>query len=82
MILVLEISTGPVCPFCALDTFDDWWHDRTMKAGFGLSAVEGRLKCHGCGKFFKVRKDHDGCVTSSAHKRRQHTPLPPQENKG
>jgi len=60
------VSIGPVCPNCCLDTFDDWWHDPTMKRGVGMIEFEGRLRCHGCGRFFSVAADLNGHVRSAA----------------
>lgn len=59
------VANGPECLRCGLDTFDDWWHDRTMKPGAGMIDVVGRLKCHGCGLFFHVERDVNGYVRSS-----------------
>lgn len=60
---------GPKCPHCAGEGFDDWWHERGLKAGDGIVRIEGRLKCHGCGKFFRVRQYHDGECHSEARSR-------------
>lgn len=61
--LFLEIDSGPKCPKCGLDTFDDWHHEKGLKQ-LG-SALTGRLKCHGCGRFFHIHRYSDGEVHSS-----------------
>ncbi len=60
----VRVARGPICPHCDLDTFDDWWNDPSMKPGVGLVHFQGRIKCHGCGKFFRVEKHRDGVVVS------------------
>jgi len=60
----VRVRPGPVCPSCDLDTFDDWWHDPSFKRGVGLVDIQGRIKCHGCGKFFSVERHHDGVCVS------------------
>lgn len=62
--LQIAIARNPECPSCHLDTFDDWWLDRTMKHGTYPVSIKGRLKCHGCGKFFSITKYSDGEVHS------------------
>lgn len=61
--LMIEISSGPKCPSCQCDTFDDWHHERSIKQ-VGL-AIAGRLKCHGCGRFFGIHRYSDGEVHST-----------------
>jgi len=58
---------GPVCPCCGEDGFDDWWHEKTIKPSMAplVVSLEGSLKCHGCGKFFRVEKYVDGEVHCS-----------------
>lgn len=68
--LKLAIGKGPICPHCGLDTFDDWWHEKTIGNGIGAVQIEGRLKCHGCGKMFRVEKYYDGACHSTAWKKR------------
>lgn len=63
--LMLAISPhGPVCPACGQDGFDDWWLGKGMRSGAAVS-IEGRLKCHGCAKFFSVTQYHDGVTHST-----------------
>lgn len=57
---------GPECPCCGLDTFDDWHHEKGLKEGFYPVQITGRLKCHGCGKFFHIDHYHDGATHCSA----------------
>lgn len=66
--LLLEISRGPKCPHCQLDTFDDWHHANTLKSGFAPVAITGSLRCHGCGKFFHIDHYSDGATHSSAYR--------------
>ena len=49
------------------DGFDDWWHEKTIKPSMAplVVSLEGSLKCHGCGKFFRVEKYVDGEVHCS-----------------
>lgn len=63
-ILKIVIAHGPVCPHCGEDGFDDWHHEPSLKV-VGIS-LSGRLKCHGCGKFFSVEQYGDGQVHSTA----------------
>jgi hypothetical protein len=62
--LKLEIDYGPKCPHCQMTGFDDWWHDKGIRAQLGL--LTGSLKCHGCGKFFAVKHWQDGQTYSTA----------------
>jgi hypothetical protein len=56
--LRIAIATGPECPKCHEDGFDDWWHDPSTKAVGGT--LMARLKCHGCGRFFSASRYSDG----------------------
>lgn len=51
---------GPVCPSCRCDGFDDWHHEPGLKFQGGIVGLTGRIKCHDCGKFFKVTAYLDG----------------------
>ena len=64
MMIVIS-KHGPECPRCHCDGFDDWWHDKTCKAGVLLVAITARLKCHGCGIFFAVTHYTNGETHSS-----------------
>lgn len=68
--LKIAIAQGPKCPCCGETGFDDWWHDPTLKTGFGIVAITGRLKCHGCGTFFSVEHYHDGETHSFVNSRK------------
>lgn len=68
--LKLAIGRGPICPHCRCNTFDDWHHARTLRAGFGIASVEGSLKCHGCGKFFSITVYYDSECHSTAWTKR------------
>lgn len=67
--LKIAIGCGPICPHCGCDTFDDWHLERTLKT-FCLG-IGGRIKCHGCSKFFGFKQYLDGeChSTATAHPR-------------
>ena len=56
--LRLAIARGPECPACHERGFDDWWHEPGLRSYGGV--IAGKLKCHGCGKFFSVRHYGDG----------------------
>ena len=56
----IEIERYPKCPKCGCDTFDDWWHSKAIRCGFGPVELEGSLKCNDCGVFFKITKYIDG----------------------
>lgn len=56
--LLLAIARGPQCPTCHETGFDDWHHERTLRSYAGV--IAGRLKCHGCGRFFSIRHYSDG----------------------
>jgi hypothetical protein len=60
--LLIAIRHDPECPACGTWGFDDWHHDPGIKAGvpMGIVALKGRLKCHGCGRFFSITKYTDG----------------------
>lgn len=69
--LKIAIGPGPECPSCHEWGFDDWWHDRSIKAPSGpVIALTGSLRCHGCGRFFKVTRYHDGQTHSTMMCRR------------
>lgn len=53
---------GPECPSCGEWGFDDWWHDPFIKPAVGslIVRLKGRLRCHGCGKFFNITQYTDG----------------------
>ena len=57
------IAEGPTCPRCKTDGFDDWWHDPTTR--YTGVAIQARLKCHGCGKFFSVTQYPDNVCHST-----------------
>ena len=62
--LAIEIAPGPKCPRCREDGFDDWHHEPTVRV---VGAVTlGRLKCHGCGRYFSFTRFHDGETHSTA----------------
>jgi len=54
----VAISDGPKCPKSHTEGFDDWWHDPSVRASGGI--MRGRLRCHGCGRFFSVTFYHGG----------------------
>lgn len=54
----VRVCHGVECPNCGCDGFDDWWHNPTTKQDGML--VTARLRCHGCGRFFKVSRYPDG----------------------
>ena len=62
--LTIRIAPGPCCPRCGEDGFDDWHHEPSLRA-VGITTA-GRLKCHGCGRFFSVRRYLDGETHSTA----------------
>jgi len=62
--LLIAIAPGPECPHCREGGFDDWHHDPSMKASGGV--MRGRLRCHGCGKFFSLTFIHGMDVHSTA----------------
>lgn len=62
--LKIAIGPGPQCPHCREDGFDDWHHEPSLKV-VGI-VLQGRLKCHGCGKFFRVEQYGDGETHSTA----------------
>jgi hypothetical protein len=63
--LRLAIGRGPECPKCHETGFDDWHHERSLKTIGLVFAVAGRLRCHGCGRFFRVVRYFDGEVHST-----------------
>lgn len=65
--LVIAIAHGPKCPHCRTDGFDDWHHEPGLRM-VGI-ALTGRLKCHGCGRFFSVTHYLDGVTHSTAWKK-------------
>jgi transcriptional regulator NrdR family protein len=58
---------GPVCPNCQEHRFDDWWNEPTLKGSSG--SLRGRLKCHGCGRFFSIMQIMDGSVISTVKRK-------------
>ncbi len=54
----VRVCRGVECPHCAEDGFDDWWHDKTCRQEGALTIA--RLRCHGCGRFFKTSAYPDG----------------------
>lgn len=62
--LKIAISGGPECPHCRLDMFDDWHLEPSLKMSGGL--LQGRMRCHGCGKFFSITQYSDGETHSTA----------------
>lgn len=69
--LKLKIGPGPECPHCGCSEFDDWFHEKTLRSGVLLVKLAGRLKCHGCGKFFHVTQYFDGQCHCTACSRRK-----------
>ena len=62
--LKIRIAPGPCCPHCGEDGFDDWHREPTLR--FLSGSLSGRLKCHGCSKFFSVTHYFDGETHSTA----------------
>lgn len=60
----VRIAPGPCCPNCGLDTFDDW-HLTPGLTGIG-GTISGRLRCHGCGRFFRIDRYPDGVTHSTS----------------
>lgn len=59
--LKIRTGDGPICPKCDNDAFDDWWvGNKTLKRGGPVIELTGSIKCHGCGRFFKITKYQDG----------------------
>ena len=63
--LKIAIAQDPECPNCHESGFDDWWHDPSFRLVTGISAGIpavgiATLRCHGCGRFFKVTRYRDG----------------------
>ena len=61
--MLIVAARGPECPKCHEDGFDDWWHEKGLKSCGGT--IRGRLKCHGCGRFFSVSHYADGTTYST-----------------
>lgn len=60
--MLIRISSfGPTCPKCGCDTFDDWHREKTVKRGWWPVALQGSLRCHGCGRFFRFVEYADIC---------------------
>lgn len=67
----IKIANGPQCPSCNEDGFDDWWRDPSIRSPGGpIVALTGSLRCHGCGKFFKITcyADWETHSTMRSHK--------------
>ena len=58
--LRIAIANGPKCPACGCDGFDDWWHDKSCRDGFGIVQIYADLTCHDCGAQFEVEKYYGG----------------------
>lgn len=78
--LKVAIGSGPICPHCREWRFDDWHLERGLKPGMGAVRIQGAIKCHGCGKFFRLEQYHDGechCTAQARLKAREKgIPLP------
>lgn len=61
---IIAIARGPECPHCRTDGFDDWHLEPSLK--MVGTVLTGRLRCHGCGKFFSMTHYHDGETHSTA----------------
>lgn len=66
--LAIRIDDGPHCPACDCNTFDDWWvGNKTLKSMGGVT--QGSIKCHSCGRFFRIEKYSDGEVHSTMNRK-------------
>ncbi len=66
--MLIKTASGPECPKCGNAGFDDWNHEPTLKTFSGI--ISGRLKCHGCGRFFSITHYTDGATHSIMKERK------------